>query len=356
MSADASLRVDLGASPVQASESTNVMVAEDSRDHVHFPVSIPHVPSPGHEPQKINPILPYWQCVKNIQIIYKCSHILTNEPQIFMPDPYAASIYHNNVRVSHQHQARNRNGLLNPSKRSGSLGPALPVLQTLMVVPFRVLLSTTGGERNPARAIPGCIQERVDVARRYWAGLARRTVGPGPWPSTMTVLPSMIIAHNIPRTIHHHGCDGPERQRYDPQAALTVSDSESRTASLAVTLASPSQERRDSAIALVGRHGPPSPPGPAGHRGAERHGIETRSHRLCQSLFLRPTLTQAESHSGRSQSNDLIRAIFKLSCDQSLASSQRRTRLRYREGPGRPRSRRTQTPPPPQPPRPIMPV
>lgn len=47
MSADASL--DLGASPVRASESTNVMVAEDSdsRDHVHFPVSIPHVPIAG---------------------------------------------------------------------------------------------------------------------------------------------------------------------------------------------------------------------------------------------------------------------------------------------------------------------
>ena len=45
MSADASL--DLGASPVspvRASESTNVMVAEDSRDHVHFPVSLPPAP------------------------------------------------------------------------------------------------------------------------------------------------------------------------------------------------------------------------------------------------------------------------------------------------------------------------
>ncbi len=31
--------------------------------------------------------------VKNIQIQYKCSQILTIEPQIFMPNPYAASIY-----------------------------------------------------------------------------------------------------------------------------------------------------------------------------------------------------------------------------------------------------------------------
>jgi hypothetical protein len=43
MSADASL--DLGASPVRASESTNLMVAEDSPDHVHFPVCVPHVPN-----------------------------------------------------------------------------------------------------------------------------------------------------------------------------------------------------------------------------------------------------------------------------------------------------------------------
>jgi hypothetical protein len=38
-------------------------------------------------------ILPYWQSVKNIQIKYKCSQILTIEPQTFMPNPYAASIY-----------------------------------------------------------------------------------------------------------------------------------------------------------------------------------------------------------------------------------------------------------------------
>jgi hypothetical protein len=37
--------------------------------------------------------LPYWQSVKNIQITYKCSQILMIEPQIFMPNPYAASIY-----------------------------------------------------------------------------------------------------------------------------------------------------------------------------------------------------------------------------------------------------------------------
>jgi hypothetical protein len=42
MSADASL--DLGASQMRASESTNLMVAEDSPDHVHFPVRVPHVP------------------------------------------------------------------------------------------------------------------------------------------------------------------------------------------------------------------------------------------------------------------------------------------------------------------------
>jgi len=53
--------------------------------------------------------------------------------------------YHNNVRVSHQLQARNRNGLLNPSTRSGSLGPARPVLQTLTVVPFRVRLKYDRG-------------------------------------------------------------------------------------------------------------------------------------------------------------------------------------------------------------------
>jgi hypothetical protein len=40
MSADASL--DLGASPVRASESTNLMVAEDSRNHVHCPVRVPY--------------------------------------------------------------------------------------------------------------------------------------------------------------------------------------------------------------------------------------------------------------------------------------------------------------------------
>ena len=49
--------------------------------------------SPGHEPQNIYPTLPYWQSVKNIQITYKCSQMLMIEPQIFMPNPYAASIY-----------------------------------------------------------------------------------------------------------------------------------------------------------------------------------------------------------------------------------------------------------------------
>jgi hypothetical protein len=42
--ASESRSLDLGASPVRASESTNLMVAEHSRDHAHFPVRVPHVP------------------------------------------------------------------------------------------------------------------------------------------------------------------------------------------------------------------------------------------------------------------------------------------------------------------------
>ena len=49
--------------------------------------------SQGHEPENIYPTLPYWQSVKNIHITYICSQILTNEPQVFMPNPYSASIY-----------------------------------------------------------------------------------------------------------------------------------------------------------------------------------------------------------------------------------------------------------------------
>jgi hypothetical protein len=49
--------------------------------------------SPGHEPQNIYPTLPYWQSEKNVRITYKCSQILMIEPQIIMPNPYAASIY-----------------------------------------------------------------------------------------------------------------------------------------------------------------------------------------------------------------------------------------------------------------------
>jgi hypothetical protein len=49
--------------------------------------------SPGHELQNVCPILPYWQSVKYIQIGYKFSQILTNEPQISTVNPYATSIY-----------------------------------------------------------------------------------------------------------------------------------------------------------------------------------------------------------------------------------------------------------------------
>jgi hypothetical protein len=49
--------------------------------------------SPGHVLQKVCSTLPYWQSVKNIQIGYKFSQILTNKFQILTVNPYAASIY-----------------------------------------------------------------------------------------------------------------------------------------------------------------------------------------------------------------------------------------------------------------------
>ena len=46
---------------------------------------------------------------------------------------------------THLHAHWHCKGLLNPSTRSGSLGPARPVLQTLTVVPFRVRLKHDRG-------------------------------------------------------------------------------------------------------------------------------------------------------------------------------------------------------------------
>jgi hypothetical protein len=43
--------------------------------------------SPGHEPQKVYPTLPYWQSVKSIQIAHDCSQIPTNKPKYSLPIP-----------------------------------------------------------------------------------------------------------------------------------------------------------------------------------------------------------------------------------------------------------------------------
>ena len=46
--------------------------------------------------------------MKNIQIKYKCSQILTIEPQIFMPNPYAASIYGQVTQVASDENSGSR--------------------------------------------------------------------------------------------------------------------------------------------------------------------------------------------------------------------------------------------------------